>query len=69
LAGFYGVALGLAVLPMPFTAWQRIAAGRHFLTDVIFSALLVALVAVLLAKAMGLHRRTPPVDLGRMSPL
>ena len=68
LAGLYSLALGLAILPMPFTAWQRIAAGRHFLSDITFSALCVALFAVLLAKAMRLNRRTPPVDSIRDSP-
>ena len=52
------LALALALLPVPFTAWQRIAAGRHFLSDVTFSALLVGLIASLLAQAM-LHPRRP----------
>lgn len=41
-----GQVLSLA-LPM-VTAWQRMAAGRHFLSDVVLSALLTALVAALL---------------------
>lgn len=41
-----GVALAL-LLPM-VTAWQRMAAGRHYLSDVILGTLLVALLAALL---------------------
>ena len=39
-----------AALSLPLvTAWQRIAAGRHFLSDILFSALAVPLIAALLA--------------------
>ena len=39
-----------AILSLPLvTAWQRIAAGRHFLSDVTFSALLIPLIAAVLA--------------------
>jgi lipid A 4'-phosphatase len=48
----YGLVLAVAVLPLPFTAWQRIAAGRHFLSDVVLSALAVGLIASLLARLM-----------------
>ena len=41
-----GVALAL-LLPL-VTAWQRMAAGRHYLSDVVISVLLVALLAALL---------------------
>ena len=54
LSGTYPLALILALLPLPFTAWQRIAAGRHFLSDVVFSLLVVGLSAALLSRM--LHR-------------
>lgn len=38
-----------AILAIPLlTVWQRIAAGRHFLSDVVIAALIVALLAALL---------------------
>ena len=57
-----------AVLALPLlTGLHRIAAGRHFLSDVILSTLLVLLVAALLARVMR-HRQgllttpaTPPI--------
>ena len=49
LSGFYPVALALAVAPLPFTAWQRLAAGRHFLSDEVFSLLVIALIAAMLS--------------------
>jgi lipid A 4'-phosphatase len=56
LAGAYPLALGLALLPVPFTAWQRLAAGRHFLSDEVFSMLIVGLIAVLLAPMLRRSR-------------
>ena len=50
----YPLAMTMALLPLPFTAWQRIAAGRHFLSDVVFSLLVVGLIAALLSRM--LHR-------------
>lgn len=50
--GTAGLWLGLAfaaALPL-FTFWQRIAAGRHFLSDVVFGMLLAWLVAAVLAR-------------------
>ena len=47
-----GVRAGLiaaAVVPL-FTAWQRVAAGQHFLSDVILAGLIVALIAALLRR-------------------
>ncbi len=38
---------------LAFVGWQRIAAGGHFLSDVVFSWLFTALVAVVLARALG----------------
>jgi lipid A 4'-phosphatase len=52
LAGLVPLALAAAMAPMPFTAWQRMAAGKHFLSDVVISALLVALIAAVLARAL-----------------
>ncbi len=37
------------IIPL-FTAWQRVAAGRHFLSDVVLSAVMVALIAAVLAR-------------------
>lgn len=48
----FRLAIACSVLPVPFTLWQRMAAGKHFLSDVTFSALAVALLASLLARAM-----------------
>lgn len=45
-------ALALALLPLPFTFWQRLAAGRHFLSDEVFSLLVVGLIALLLAPVL-----------------
>ena len=47
-----GVRAGLiaaAVVPL-FTAWQRVAAGQHFLSDVILAGLIVVLIAALLRR-------------------
>lgn len=49
LARAYPLALTLALLPLPFTAWQRLAAGRHFLSDEVFSLLVIGLIAAVLA--------------------
>ena len=45
--------IGLAlILAIPLlTAWQRMGAGRHFLSDVVISALIVMLLAALLNRA------------------
>ena len=52
LAGAYPLALTAALLPLPFTAWQRLAAGRHFLSDEVFSLLVVGLIAAFLARLL-----------------
>ena len=52
LAGAYPLTLSVALLPLPFTAWQRLAAGRHFLSDEVFSLLIVGLIAALLARML-----------------
>ena len=52
--GFWpGQAIAIAV-PL-FTAWQRVAAGRHFLSDVLLAMLFVALIAAVLARALRLR--------------
>ncbi len=51
-----GVAAVLVLVPL-FTALQRIAAGRHFLSDSILSALFVLTVAALLHAALFRGRR------------
>jgi len=35
-----------------FVGWQRVASGGHFLSDVLLSWLIVALVAVILARLL-----------------
>jgi lipid A 4'-phosphatase len=49
----------IAAIPA-FTAWQRIAAGRHFLSDVVFGALFTLALASLLRLAF----RRPPLPSG-----
>lgn len=44
----YQMGVGVALLLPLVTAWQRMAAGRHYLSDVVISVLLVALLAALL---------------------
>lgn len=43
---------GAALAMLAFVGWQRIAAGRHFLSDVLLSMLLTLLLAALLARLM-----------------
>ena len=52
-AYLYQMGLGLALLLPLVTAWQRMAAGRHYLSDVVLGTLLVALVAALLRWLYG----------------
>ena len=51
------IAQGLILLVPLFVGVQRIAAGRHFLSDVILSALAVLLVATALSGLFRLHRQ------------
>ena len=44
----YQMGVGIALLLPLVTAWQRMAAGRHYLSDVVLGTLLVALLAALL---------------------
>ncbi len=48
-AGLYTMGVALAAAVPVFTAWQRIASGKHFLSDVVFAALFVALLSSLLS--------------------
>lgn len=42
-----------AILSLPlFTAWQRMAAGKHFLSDVVIAALLIGLLAAILHRIL-----------------
>ncbi len=53
----WGVVIGQgAAIAVPlFTAWQRVAVGRHFLSDVLLAMLFVAVIAAGLARAMRLR--------------
>ncbi|MFD1508603.1 phosphatase PAP2 family protein [Lacimonas salitolerans] len=54
LSAFWLLFGRLAILTLPVIAgFHRIAAGRHFLSDVIFSMLLVALLAIILARVLS----------------
>ncbi len=53
----YRIAQAAALLFLGFVGWQRVAAGGHFLSDVLLSALLVTLIAAVLARVM-LNRDT-----------
>lgn len=45
---------GTLTLAIPtFTAWQRMAAGRHFLSDIVLAALLTLLLAAALHRMLG----------------
>ena len=48
----YRVGLTLALSLPLITAWQRMAAGRHFLSDVVISALLIGLLAAVLHRIL-----------------
>ncbi|OZA14256.1 MAG: hypothetical protein B7Y02_04815 [Rhodobacterales bacterium 17-64-5] len=49
----YGAGLALTAAVPLFTAWQRIAAGRHFLSDVVLAMLLTLLAAAALYRMTG----------------
>lgn len=53
-----GLALVVALLPLVVSA-QRVIAGRHFLSDILFAFLVVALTATILARFL---RPLPPPD-------
>lgn len=48
----YRAGQGLALLMLAFVAWQRVAAGGHFTSDVLLSILMVSLIAAVLARLM-----------------
>lgn len=45
----------IAVAVPLFTAWQRVAAGRHFLSDVVLAMVFVTLIAAVVVRAMRLR--------------
>ncbi len=52
----------VAALCLPVvTGWQRIAVGRHFLSDTVIAALLVALLAAVLHRIICRKRRAKPL--------
>ena len=51
-APLYRAGQGGTLMMLGFVGWQRIAAGGHFLSDVVLSMLLVALIAAVLARLM-----------------
>lgn len=51
-APLYRAGQALALLSLGFVGWQRVAAGGHFLSDVLLSALLISLIAAVLARLM-----------------
>ena len=48
----YRTAQALALASLVFVGWQRVAAGGHFLSDVLLSMLLISLIAAILARLM-----------------
>lgn len=46
---------GITIAVPLFIFWQRVAVGRHFLSDVLMAGLFVALIAAVLARAMRLQ--------------
>lgn len=55
----YQLGLGVALLLPLVTAWQRMAAGRHYLSDVVLGCLLVCLLAAVLRLVMYKDSTTP----------
>lgn len=52
----YRVGQGVALAVLAFTGLQRVAAGRHFLSDVLLSWLFVGVIALVLARLLRLDR-------------
>ena len=48
----YRTAQALSLASLGFVAWQRVASGGHFLSDVLLSILLISLIAAVLARLM-----------------
>lgn len=48
----YRAAQAITLLCLGFVAWQRVASGGHFLSDVLLSILLITLIATILARLM-----------------
>jgi len=51
-APLYRAGQTLAIASLGFVAWQRVASGSHFLSDVLLSILLISLIAAVLARLM-----------------
>ena len=51
-ANLYRIGLAISLSLPLFTAWQRMAAGRHFLSDVVIAALLIGLLAAVLHRIL-----------------
>lgn len=56
----YRAAQGATLAMLGFAGFQRVAAGRHFLSDVLLSWLLVGLIALVLARFLLARRPTGP---------
>lgn len=50
--GLYRAGQAAALAMLGFVGWQRVAAGGHFLSDVLLSILLISLIAAILARLM-----------------
>lgn len=48
----YRIGQAVTLLSLAFVAWQRVASGGHFLSDVLLSILVVSLIAAVLARLM-----------------
>lgn len=46
---------GAAIAALAFVGWQRVASGGHFLSDVLLSWLLIALIATILARFLRIQ--------------
>lgn len=65
---FYRMGI-FAVLLLPlWTAWQRMAAGKHFFSDIVVSALLVCLLAAVLRRLLPRKAAPQPVLTSQLIP-
>lgn len=66
--GYKAAVFAIAAVPL-FTAWQRVAAGQHFLSDVVLAGLIVVLIAALLRRlAYPAKPRASAVDFPSSTP-
>ena len=56
----YRAGQGLTLLMLLFVGFQRVAAGGHFLSDVLLAWTFTALIAAVLAKPLLLRDSPPP---------